>query len=94
MNVTRLVQQFRQGAFMYRLEYVKCCKKNCTKCSEKASHGPYWYALLKRGDKIRSIYIGSTLILLDSKEGQEKFKTLKLVRDAMRQKLDTKKTPK
>lgn len=87
MSNKRLVQQFRQGSFSYRLERIFCGKNNCSKCQAGEGHGPYWYGLLKRGDKYRSIYLGKTLIMLDSAEGQEKLKTLKLVRDAKRQKI-------
>jgi hypothetical protein len=88
MKKSRLIQQFRQGPFIYRLEYIFCGKENCKKCQNKEGHGPYWYALIKVKDKNRSIYIGRTLILLDSPQGREKLKALKILRDDVRQKTD------
>lgn len=44
----------------YRLEEVRCGKKNCH-CVEGKPHGPYWYAYWTEGGKTRSQYIGKKL---------------------------------
>lgn len=42
----------------YRQEYVKCGKPTCTKCSEGAGHGPYWYSYRRDNGKLKKKYIG------------------------------------
>jgi hypothetical protein len=44
----------------YRLEEVRCGKKNCH-CAEGKLHGPYWYAYWTEGGRTRSQYIGKKL---------------------------------
>lgn len=44
----------------YRLEYVRCSKRNC-KCAAGQLHGPYWYAYWSEGGRTRSQYVGKTL---------------------------------
>lgn len=44
----------------YRLEEVRCGKKNCH-CAEGKPHGPYWYAYWTEGGRTRSQYIGKKL---------------------------------
>jgi hypothetical protein len=46
------------GGVTYRQETVRCGKQGCTKCP----HGPYWYAYFREGGKLRSRYIGRTLV--------------------------------
>lgn len=44
-----------------RFEYVKCGKSNCSKCSEKEYHGPYYFAYFRDKEncgKLRKKYIG------------------------------------
>jgi hypothetical protein len=44
----------------YRLEEVRCGKKNCH-CAEGKPHGPYWYAYWTEGGRTRSQYVGKKL---------------------------------
>jgi hypothetical protein len=44
----------------YRLEEVRCGKKNCH-CAEGKLHGPYWYAYWTEGGRTRSQYVGKKL---------------------------------
>ncbi len=37
-----------------RSQYVKCGKRNCTRCP----HGPYWYAYWTEDGRRRSRYVG------------------------------------
>ncbi len=73
--IDKISEEFKVGPWRYRLESVKCGKKNC-KCNTLAElHGPYWYAYTRRGDKIISVYIGRRLILLHSDEGKSLLKS-------------------
>lgn len=57
----RQVLEVRKGVNKtYRLEEVRCGKKNCH-CVEGKLHGPYWYAYWTEGGKTRSQYIGKKL---------------------------------
>ena len=48
------------GNKTYRLEEVRCGKKNCH-CAEGRLHGPYWYAYWTEGGRTRSQYVGKKL---------------------------------
>jgi hypothetical protein len=41
----------------YRLEWIKCGKRSCTRCP----HGPYWYAYVHRGVTLKKSYVGRYL---------------------------------
>lgn len=41
----------------YRQQAVRCGKPTCTRCP----HGPYWYAVWREGDKVRTRYVGKAL---------------------------------
>ena len=41
----RIVMEKRQGPdVVYQLELRRCSYKNCRRCRQGPSHGPYWYA--------------------------------------------------
>jgi hypothetical protein len=46
---------------VYKQEYVRCGKVNCTKCASRPGHGPYWYAYNFAGGQSRKRYIGLNL---------------------------------
>lgn len=55
------------GSWCYIHQLINCGKAACKKCSGRHyKHGPYWYAYSKVNGKVRSIYIGKTLKLIDS----------------------------
>lgn len=56
----RLVKEHKTVNKTYRLEEVRCGKKNCH-CAEGKPHGPYWYAYWTEDGKTRSQYIGKKL---------------------------------
>lgn len=56
----RLVEERKSVNKTYRLEEVRCGKKNCH-CLEGRLHGPYWYAYWTEGGRTRSQYIGKKL---------------------------------
>jgi hypothetical protein len=56
----RLVEEHKTVNKTYRLEEVRCGKKNCH-CLEGRLHGPYWYAYWTEGGRTRSQYIGKKL---------------------------------
>jgi hypothetical protein len=56
----RLVEEHKVVNKTYRLEEVRCGKKNCH-CAEGRLHGPYWYAYWTEGGRTRSQYIGKKL---------------------------------
>jgi len=56
----RVLQERTTSNRTYRLEGVRCGKKNC-KCATGQLHGPYWYAYWSEGGKTRSQYVGKTL---------------------------------
>jgi hypothetical protein len=88
MTTPRIVQQFKQGDFLYRLEYIKCGNPRCKKCALGDLHGPYWYANRFPWYKNKPIYIGRELFLFKDPEDMEKFKSLKKKRSKKRQKSD------
>ena len=55
-----LVKVSRQGVRCYRLEKIKCGKKNC-RCTRGELHGPYWYAYYRKNGRMRCEYVGKTL---------------------------------
>jgi hypothetical protein len=56
----RLVEEHKTVNKTYRLEEVRCGKKNCH-CLEGRLHGPYWYAYWTEGGRTRSQYVGKKL---------------------------------
>lgn len=56
----RLVEEHKTVNKTYRLEEVRCGKKNCH-CAEGQLHGPYWYAYWTEGGRTKSQYIGKNL---------------------------------
>ncbi|NWJ46378.1 MAG: hypothetical protein HXX08_10915 [Chloroflexi bacterium] len=46
---------------IYKQEYVRCGKTNCTKCANRQGHGPYWYSYNFTGGQSRKRYIGLKL---------------------------------
>lgn len=50
----------RLGNKTYRLEGVRCGKKNCH-CAEGELHGPYWYAYWSEDGRTKSQYVGKKL---------------------------------
>ncbi len=52
----------------YQLQYRKCGKPNCSTCRDGQGHGPYWYAYWHEGSRLRSTYIGKTLVREDASE--------------------------
>ncbi len=46
---------------VYKQEYVRCGKENCTRCTNRQGHGPYWYAYNFRDGKSHKRYIGLKL---------------------------------
>ena len=53
----RVVEEHKTINKTYRLEEVRCGKKNCH-CAEGKLHGPYWYAYWTEGGRTKSQYIG------------------------------------
>ena len=45
----------------YRQQYVRCGKQGCSRCAGGQGHGPYWYAVWREKDRVRTRYIGKTL---------------------------------
>ena len=45
----------------YRQQYVRCGKPQCGRCSAGPGHGPYWYAIWRDGDHVRTRYVGKQL---------------------------------
>lgn len=45
----------------YRQQYVRCGKQGCSRCTGGQGHGPYWYAVWREKDRVRTRYIGKTL---------------------------------
>lgn len=45
----------------YQLRFVRCGKSTCRVCAIGFGHGPYWYAYMHRGGKVRSRYVGKNL---------------------------------
>lgn len=58
-------EEFMTKVATYRLEKIRCSKKNCSKCP----HGPYWYAYYRAKGKERVKYIGKALKLLPFDKG-------------------------
>lgn len=55
-----IVDVKERNGVTYKLEYVRCGKKNC-KCVSGSLHGPYWYKYWKENGRARSSYIGKKL---------------------------------
>ena len=45
----------------YRQQYIRCGKQGCSRCTGGQGHGPYWYAVWREKDRVRTRYIGKTL---------------------------------
>lgn len=56
----QVLEELRAINKTYRLEKVRCGKKNC-RCAHGELHGPYWYAYWTEGGKTRSEYVGKEL---------------------------------
>lgn len=56
----RVLEERKATNKTYRLEEVRCGKKNC-RCAEARLHGPYWYAYWTEGGRTKSQYIGKKL---------------------------------
>jgi hypothetical protein len=56
----RVLEERKAVNKTYRLEEVRCGKKNCH-CAEGKLHGPYWYAYWTEGGRTRSQYVGKKL---------------------------------
>jgi hypothetical protein len=56
----RVLKEHKAVNKTYRLEEVRCGKKNCH-CAEGKPHGPYWYAYWTEGGRTRSQYVGKKL---------------------------------
>lgn len=56
----RVLEERKAVNKTYRLEEVRCGKKNCH-CAEGKLHGPYWYAYWTEGGRTRSLYVGKKL---------------------------------
>lgn len=56
----RVLEEHKTQNKTYRLEEVRCGKKNCH-CAEGKLHGPYWYAYWTEGGRTRSQYVGKEL---------------------------------
>lgn len=56
----QLVEEHKTHNKTYRLEEVRCGKKNCH-CVEGRLHGPYWYAYWTERGRTRSQYVGKKL---------------------------------
>ena len=50
-----------KGSAHYRQQYVRCGKQSCSRCTDGQGHGPYWYAVWREKDRVRTRYIGKTL---------------------------------
>jgi hypothetical protein len=60
MTSHRVLEERKAVNKTYRLEEVRCGKKNCH-CAEGKLHGPYWYAYWTEGGRTKSQYIGKKL---------------------------------
>ena len=56
----RVFKEYKTFNKTYRLESVRCGKKNCH-CAEGKPHGPYWYAYWTEGGRTKSQYVGKKL---------------------------------
>lgn len=45
----------------YRQQYVRCGKPKCGRCTTGPGHGPYWYAIWRDGEHVRTRYVGKQL---------------------------------
>lgn len=43
-----------QPTVSFRQQTRRCGKSNCSRCP----HGPYWYAVWREGDRVRTRYVG------------------------------------
>lgn len=57
-----VVESRTQRGVYYQLELVRCGKAACKACKAEATHGPYWYAYRKSGDRWVSKYVGRMLL--------------------------------
>ena len=60
-----IIETKKQGRVTYQSELVKCGKDNCRCATDAQLHGPYWYAYRKKGQKLKSWYIGKELKLVE-----------------------------
>lgn len=42
----------------YYMEYIRCQRPDCSKCTTSRGHGPYWFASLIYADGVRRMYLG------------------------------------
>jgi hypothetical protein len=56
----RVLKEHKTTHKTYRLESIRCGKKNCH-CAEGKLHGPYWYAYRTEGGRTKSEYVGKKL---------------------------------
>jgi uncharacterized protein DUF6788 len=56
----QVLEERRTITKTYRLEEVRCGKKNCH-CAEGRLHGPHWYAYWTEGGRTKSQYVGKKL---------------------------------
>lgn len=56
----QVVEEHKTVNKTYRLEEVRCGKKNCH-CAEGKLHGPYWYAYWTKDGRTKSQYVGKKL---------------------------------
>jgi len=56
----QIVEEHKTANKTYRLEEVRCGKKNCH-CAEGKLHGPYWYAYWSERGRTKSQYVGKKL---------------------------------
>lgn len=59
-NGRQVLQERQSHNKTYRLEEIRCGKKNCH-CAKGRLHGPYWYAYWTEGGRTKSQYIGKKL---------------------------------
>lgn len=73
------VQTIRVDGGTYEQKYAVCSKKNCW-CHTtegqilrgKPAHGPYWYRVIKKHDKVIRRYIGKELVTSASQRAAER----------------------
>jgi hypothetical protein len=47
----------------YTRQYRRCRRPNCGQCTDdKPGHGPYWFAYWREDGKVRSRYLGKTML--------------------------------
>lgn len=68
------VQRIRAGGVTYVQTYVRCGKK-CQRCRpggshyqrDRPGHGPYWFVILQRGERVIRKYLGRELKIMSGK---------------------------